>query len=227
MTVKLYDLCGADPAIRFSPPCWLVKFTLLHKGMPFETVPLRFDEKENYPDPDYGRLPIIVDGGKTVTESRDILLYLDDHDPKGHRLLDGRGRAQFDFINGFAISYLYPSLAPKLFLHVHNAIDPRDKAYFREDREKRLGITLEEAADKDVTAPLATALKTLDASVRTTDWFHGDEPGAADFALGSIFIWERMVKRDPVVEKPDALGAWFERTLNLFDGYARKAPRAT
>ena len=43
--IKLYDLAGADPDLRFSPYCWRVKMAIAHKGLPCETIPWRFSDK--------------------------------------------------------------------------------------------------------------------------------------------------------------------------------------
>ena len=44
--IKLYDLAGADEALRFSPHVWRVKMALKHKELEFETIPWRFIEKD-------------------------------------------------------------------------------------------------------------------------------------------------------------------------------------
>ena len=45
MSIVMYDLAGADPALRFSPYCWRMRMALAHKGMPVETIPWRFTDK--------------------------------------------------------------------------------------------------------------------------------------------------------------------------------------
>ena len=46
MGLQLYDLAGAEPERRFSPYCWRIKLALMHKGLPFDTIPWRFTDKE-------------------------------------------------------------------------------------------------------------------------------------------------------------------------------------
>ena len=46
MAIVMYDLAGADPALRFSPYCWRIRMALAHKGLPVETVPWRFTDKD-------------------------------------------------------------------------------------------------------------------------------------------------------------------------------------
>ena len=46
MGLQLYDLAGAEPERRFSPYCWRTKLALMHKSLPFDTIPWRFTDKE-------------------------------------------------------------------------------------------------------------------------------------------------------------------------------------
>ena len=45
MARLLYDLCGRDPVLRFSPYCWRTKLALAQKGLEFETIPWRFTDR--------------------------------------------------------------------------------------------------------------------------------------------------------------------------------------
>ena len=42
----MHDLAGEDPDLRFSPYCWRTRFALAHKGLPVETVPWRFTDRD-------------------------------------------------------------------------------------------------------------------------------------------------------------------------------------
>jgi Glutathione S-transferase, N-terminal domain len=37
MSLRLYDLAGAQPERRFSPYCWRIRLALAHKSLPVET----------------------------------------------------------------------------------------------------------------------------------------------------------------------------------------------
>lgn len=43
--LTLYELAGADPALRFSPHCWKTRMTLVHKGLEANRVPCRFPDR--------------------------------------------------------------------------------------------------------------------------------------------------------------------------------------
>ena len=74
MSIIMHDLAGADPDVRFSPYCWRTRFALAHKGLPVETVPWRFTEREAIAFSGQGKVPVIRDerdgGASTVGRSR-------------------------------------------------------------------------------------------------------------------------------------------------------------
>src|SRR5690242_13489327 len=77
MAITLYDLAGVEADRRFSPFCWRTRMALAHKGLDVETVPWRFTEKDRLPQPNAGRVPVIVDGGEVVHDSSAIAEYLE------------------------------------------------------------------------------------------------------------------------------------------------------
>jgi glutathione S-transferase len=81
MAITLYDLAGADAERRFSPFCWRTKMALAHKGLEVESVPWRFTEKEKLPQPNAGRVPVIVDAREVVHDSTTIAGYLETRYP--------------------------------------------------------------------------------------------------------------------------------------------------
>ena len=69
MGLQLYDLAGAEPERRFSPYCWRVKMALAHKGLPFDTIPWRFTDKDAIAFSGQGRVPVLIDGDQIVFDS--------------------------------------------------------------------------------------------------------------------------------------------------------------
>ena len=61
MSLRMYDLAGADPAVRFSPYCWRIKMALAHKGLEAETIPWRFTEKDRIAFSGQGLVPVLQD----------------------------------------------------------------------------------------------------------------------------------------------------------------------
>ena len=77
MPLILYDLAGADPARRFSPYCWRVRLAIEHKGLSVETIPWRFTDKDVIAFSAQGRVPVLIDSGKTVVGSWAIADHLE------------------------------------------------------------------------------------------------------------------------------------------------------
>jgi len=105
--IRLYDLAGEDPDRRSSPYCWRIRMALAHKALDFETVPWRFTEKEAIAFSRQGRVPVIVDGDRTVHDSWKIAEYLEEAYADRPLLLPGgRGVAwrerMLDLFDGLA-----------------------------------------------------------------------------------------------------------------------------
>ena len=227
MTLILFDLALADPDVRLSPFCWLAKFALLHKELAFETVPLRFTEKENYPDREHGKLPILKDGEELICDSAHILTHLEKKYENNPLIGTDAERAAADFYLAWLGANLYSSLSPMMFVRVHAAAHESDKAYFRQTREERLGGTLEELAAKPgLKENIEASLKTLSASLVRHKFLGGDTANLSDYMVMSPFMWQRSVTSETLYDTPQAVAAWQERMLDLFDGYGRKAKRA-
>ncbi len=227
MTLKLYDLALADPEVRISPFCWLAKFGLLHKGLDFETVPLRFTDKENYPDQDHGKLPILRDGDEIICDSANILAHVEKKYGGEPFAATAAERAAADFYQAWLGANLFSALGPMMFVRVHAAAHEADKAYFRKTREARFGKTLEEvAATSGLKDRIETALQTLSAPLVRHKFLGGDAPNISDYTVFSPFMWQRCVTSETLYETPQAVAAWQERMLDLFGGYGREAKRA-
>jgi glutathione S-transferase len=144
MSLKLYDLALADPEIRPSPYCWTVKFAVVHKGLEFETVPVGFADKQNYPDPEYGKVPVLVSGEDMIRDSAAIVAWLDRTYPENSLAATAGEYAAAEFYRVSMLSSFFPAVAPLLLARLHAAARPEDRAYFRRTREERFGKTLEE-----------------------------------------------------------------------------------
>ncbi|MBD2773211.1 glutathione S-transferase family protein [Iningainema tapete] len=226
MPIKLYDLAGAKDDCRFSPPCWQVKMALKHKGLDVEEIPWRFTEKEAIAFSGQGKVPVLVDGDKTVVDSWEIVRYLETTYADRPSLFDGKmGESGALFIKFWCLQAINPIIfqiiLPDLFEHLHS----KDKAYFRESREKLLGVTLEEfAAPNDATiAALRTALSPLREVLERQPYLGGEQPYFADYIVFALFQWARAVSPIQLLSKDDLIYGWRDRLLDAFNGYARNA----
>jgi glutathione S-transferase len=227
MTRLLYDLALADEAVRPSPYCWLVKFALLHKGLKFETRPVGFSDKLKYPDPDYGKVPVLIDDGVMVKDSPVILEHLDRKYRERPLAATAGERASAAFYGAWLANAVYPALAPLLMVRLHAAAAPEDQDYFRRTREARFGKSLEQFAEApDAPKRMEAALAILSAPLTAHDFLGGREANLCDYVVMSPLMWRRCATQAELYETPKPVAAWHDRMLDLFGGYARAARRA-
>jgi len=151
VTIKLFDLAGAEPELRFSPYCWRTKLALAHKGLAAETIPWRFVEKDAIAMSGQGRVPVLLDGDKIISDSWTIAEYLEDTYPDRPSLFgSAQARRVTRFINSWADIVVNAALARLLLTDIYAHLHEKDRVYFRESREKRFGMPLEQvSADRD------------------------------------------------------------------------------
>jgi glutathione S-transferase len=227
MTITMYDLAGAEADRRFSPFCWRTRMALAHKGLDVETVPWRFTEKDKLPQPNAGRVPVIVDGGRVVHDSTAIADYLEEHYPDRQSLFGGAaGRALARFVQNWTETVLLVGLIRLVVLDIHRHCTPEDQAYFRRSREERFSASLEDVV-RDRAARLPAFRASLDPLRRTVerqDFISGKAPAYADYVVFGTFQWARAISDFEVLVADDPVRSWRSRMLDLFDGLARRAP---
>lgn len=225
----LYELAAEDDA-RFSPYCWRTRFALAHKRLDAEMRGLGFLEIPQAVGAPHRTVPLLDDDGHVVSDSWAIALYLEDKYP-GASLWNFGQQAMglYRALDVWANQVLVPAIVPLAVLDIHSRIRPADRAYFRESREKRLGMALEQAAGADP-ATRVDAVRKLLAPVRDTlvrqQWLGGSSPDYADYIVAGTLQWPRVICRTPLLSPEDPVAQWFERCLDLFDGLGRWMPAA-
>lgn len=225
MSIILHDLAGADPDLRFSPYCWRTRFALAHKGLPVETIPWRFSDKDVIAFSGQDRVPVIRDGDRVVSDSWAIAEYLETQYEMPTLFAGSGGLAHARFINAWADSVLLPAIAPMIIRDLLDIVDPRDRAYFRESREARFGKTLEDMqADREARLPAFRALLLpVRLTLRRQEWLGGAVPSYADFIVAGTLMWPRCATRFALLASDDPVAAWMDRVLGLFGGLGRQA----
>ena len=229
MTIQLFDLTDASQRIFFSPYCWRTRMALKHKGLPFESLPWHFTETDRLAASGGKRVPVIVDGATTMSESWDIAAYLDKTYPNKPALLaDATARARAKLIDSWCNATVFPPLRPIAVMSVFKIIAEKDIAYFRESRERMLKTKLEDLS-VDPTAEAAALNKALgpaNDAFAEAPFLAGDTPDYSDYILFGTLMWPYIACRDNPIEMESNAGKWFGRMLDLHDGYARSAPKS-
>jgi len=229
MTRRLYALCGEDRTRQFSPHVWKTVMALAHKGLDHETVPLAFTEIPAVEGGVTATVPLLRDGERLVRDSFDIAVYLDEAYPDRPSLFSGEGgRAAARFIEAWSQSALHMAVTRIAILDIHGLLAPADRAYFRKNREARLGATLEEiaAAGEAEIAGFAKRLQPLRNMLKVQPFIGGDGPLFSDYIVFGALQWLRTTSNAQVLDPADPVAVWFERCLDLHGGAGRRAAAA-
>jgi glutathione S-transferase len=225
--IALYELKGKNDR-RYSLFSWRARMALRHKGLEFETLPVRLSDKAAIDFSGGKTVPVIRDKDTVVRDSWKIAEYLENRYPD-HPLFGGEiGRGVTQAFNTWADRVLVPAMLQVIAADIHERVDALDEGYFRQTMEKALRMTLEESRAKRDAAllQLGRALEPLQATFKRQAFLAGAAPAYADYILLSVFQWARVMSPQEVLAPEDPLCQWRERMLDLHDGFARNVPIA-
>ncbi len=229
MSIRFHDLAAADPAVRFSPFCWRIRFALAHKELAAEAVCWRFTDKDAIAFSGQGKVPVLQDGDTVVSDSWDIALYLEKAYPDRPTLFpEGSGIAHARFVRNWVEATVQLPILQLVIPELFEALHERDKAYFRESREARFGCSLEDfalPAEKAVPR-IRNAFTPLRLTLTDQPFLSGETPGLADFIAVAPFYWAAAVSSSALLEQDDPVRSW---VLRLHERYpaAREGCRLT
>jgi glutathione S-transferase len=227
MSLKLFELVGADEARPFSPYCWRTRMALAHKGLSADLIPWCFTEKATIAPHQSEKVPVLLDGETSVADSWAIANYLEDRYPDRPSLFGGEGgRAVGRMINWWGDVAVIGGMFPLIVADIPGHLKPVDAAYFRKSREARFGKSLEEvvAGRDQAVAGFRKALDPMRLTLRTQPFLGGEAPNYADYIVFGPFQWARVVSPFRLLAEDDLVYAWREKLLDAFDGMARKSP---
>lgn len=225
-TLKLFELCGTDPARVFSPYCWRIRMALAHKGLEAESIPWRFTEKDAIRVHNSEKVPVLLDGDEAVVDSWVIANHLEDKYADRPSLFGGAGgRAMARMLNAWG-DLLGASMASFIITDIYGQLRPVDQEYFRASREQRFGKKLEDVtADRDARVEgWRKTIEPLRVTFATQPFIGGDKPNYGDYIVFGPFQWARATSPFKFLTSDDPIYAWREKMLDLFGGMARKSP---
>ncbi|MEM8749718.1 MAG: glutathione S-transferase family protein [Pseudomonadota bacterium] len=224
MTMKLYELCGADETNLFSPHCWKTRLSLAHKGLDFESAPVPFTGVATIEGGENRKVPVLRDGDTVVEESMEIALYLDKTYPDAPSLFKGEGaKAMTRLIITWSQSQIHPIIARMSIMDIFARLAPADQQHFRTTREKLFGMTLEDFSTKMAATPddLKKAILPLEMLLRDQPYIGGDTPLFADYVVFGPLQWLRTMQGEQGLPQDGTVADWFGRLLDMYDGMGR------
>lgn len=227
--LTFFELCGASPEVRFSPFAWRVKLMLKHKKADFTSETITFVDKSALEPSGLKTVPAIKDGDTWISESLTLALWLEDKFPENPLFEGPIARTQAPLINNWIDRNVVAPIFPMIVADIYDALDAENQASFRASREPRLGgRTIEEMREgrDQLRDAFKGNLGPLEAILANNLFLSGENPAFADYCLMGSLMWPHIVSEfDPLVVS-EPVTAWRERMFDLFDGFARSAPRA-
>jgi glutathione S-transferase len=226
MTLKLFELCGSDPARNFSAYCWRTRMALAHKELEYERLPWRYKDAGLINVYGSKTVPVLLNDGEAIFDSWVIANYLETTYPDRPSLFGGEGgRALAKFVNSWVDASVATTLFPMIAADVASHLGPEDAAYFRKTREARLGRTLEAARDArdENIASFRKLLDPVRLTLTSQPYLGGHRPNYGDYILFSVFQWSRTISAFKLLADDDPICAWRTSLSDAFDGMARRA----
>lgn len=226
MTLRLFELVGAEEARPFSPFCWRIRMALAHKGLTAQSIPWRFTEKDAIATYQSEKVPVLLDGDKAIADSFAIANYLEDAYPDRPSLFGGEGgRAAARMLNWWGDIAVVGGMFPLIVADIFSHLRPEDQGYFRQSREARFGKTLEEVqANRDsAVAGFRKGLDPMRLTLKTQPFLGGEAPNYADYIMFGGFQWARAISAFQLLTPDDPVYAWRDKLLDAFDGMARRS----
>ena len=225
MAIQLFELVGQDDR-RFSPYCWRTRMALEHKELAYETVPVRFTDKDLISFSEQERVPVIRDGDTVVSDSWAIAEYLETEYPNAPSLFGGAtGQGLAKFLNVWTDRTLHLALIKLVIADIQDHLDPADRQYFIESRSARFGklpAEVQNRSAEDIKA-FRSAISTLRAAMEGQDFLSGDAAAYGDYIVFGTFAWARAISDYPLLKNDDPVYVWRDRMLDMFGGMPLKA----
>ena len=196
---------------------------LAHKGLDVECIPWHFTEKDKIKFSGQERVPVLIDGSKTIADSWEIAKYLENAYPDRPSLKLENG--EILFIKFWSETVLHPEMLQLLVLDIHDNLRPEDQNYFRESREKMFGKTLEEVVSnrQELLPRIQKLLVPLRSTLSKQEYLSGESQGFSDYIVFGAFQWARCISNFSILDSDDIVYKWREKMLYMHEGLALDA----
>ena len=224
--IEMWELVGEDDR-RYSNFSWRARMALQHKQLAVCYRPILLTDKQSIAFSGGTTVPVIRDGDTVVRDSWAIAEHLEAAHPHQPSLFGGdTGKALARFANNWVDRTVLAAAFPLLAVDALAVQDEADRPYFAGLIERLCRATPAELREQQPrhAKRLATAVEPARATLKRQPFLSGAAPAYADYALFSIYQWARIVSPLDLLADDAAMHAWFEKLLDLNDGFARSAP---
>jgi glutathione S-transferase len=209
--IQLYDLCGKNN-LRFSPPCWNIKLCLLHKKIDFETIPVRFSEKNKIAFSGQGLVPIVKHNKGFVFESWNIIEWLEKNYTE-RKLFKNESSKNFSYFLYFWTSRQLLPILFKIIAHeIPNILEGEDINYYIKTREERINgpITKFKPYISDNILEFKKMISPVRKLIEKNGFISGKNPGLEDYIFYGNFRWVYSCSSCELLDTNDIIYDWYK-----------------
>ena len=222
--ITLFEL-GGQGGRRYSLFSWRTRMALRHKGLEFESIPVKMSDKPIIAFSGGKTVPVLKDGETVVRDSWKIAEYLESRYPDAPTLFGGDiGRGVTHSFNTWVDRAVVPAMLRVIAADIHERVHPKDEEYFGRTMEKFLEES--RARRDEAVVQLGRVLAPMQEACKRQAFIAGAKPAYADYILFSVFQWARVMSPHELLGPEDHLCRWREQVLDLFGGFARNVPLA-
>ena len=224
--IEMWELRGEGDR-RYSTFSWRTRMALRHKQLAVEYRPVLLTDKEAIGFSGGKTVPVIRDGDTVVRDSWAIAEYLERQYPDRPSLFGGAtGQALTRLVNQWVDRTVLAAAFPAFSCDLPAVQCPEDRPHFTALIERLTGLApaaLKEQQPRNLER-LARAVDPARATLKRQPFLSGEAPAYADYALFSVYQWARIAGAPDALADDPPLAGWFERLLDLNDGFARETP---
>ena len=208
--IFLYDLSGKNN-IRFSPPCWNVKLCLIHNNIDFDTIPIRFTEKDKISFSNQTLVPIIKYNEEIISDSWNIFVWLNDKIKEIKLIPNEQTRVFSHFLYFWTSKSLLPLIFKLIANDIPKILDEEDKQYFIKTREDRIKKPLESLLSykEKSREQLFQSLITFEKILANNRFLNGNNVGLPDFIFFGNFMWAEKCSSEDLFENLPNIHKWY------------------
>jgi len=220
----LFELCGKNPAVRFSPYAWRTRLALARKGLPFCAETVRYTDKSAIALSGSKTVPVLKEDGAWIADSWAIARHLEAAYPEKPTLFGPRGEAFSFFVQNWVNGSVLPLMFRIICTDIYKMFEGADAAYFYETRSQRVGMALEETLKhRDANLDkLKAELTPARLVLKEQPFLAGDEALYPDFIFFGAFQWARLTSPLDLQKSEPEIAAWFRKIAAAYDAAVAK-----
>ena len=216
--IQLYELAGKND-LRFSPPCWNVKLCLLYKNIQFETIAVKFSEKDKISFSNQQLVPVLKHQKGFVSDSWNIINWLDNNFD-GPKLFINETSKNFSyFLYLWTSRQLLPILFKIIAHEIPNILEGDDLDYYLNTREKLIKgpITKFKPVIPNTIKKFRNLINPMRSLIKKNGFISGTSPGIEDFIFFGNFKWVYTSSSCKLLESEDEIYEWYKKLHKTFN----------